>query len=189
MAKVFVLLGKAGAGKTLVATRLSQKLGIRKIKNTTTRPRRSELDREYNFTTNDSFTKDDGRYIAVRRYKTLIEDRPKYHYYGVDRLEIEKGGLLITDFEGFKELLERNLDVVGIYLYSSPETRYARSAQRDGFKLEEFTRRAEDDDLKFKLEEIIEVGKTHPVYIVENNLSTSVDEVCDKVQVIIDNYK
>lgn len=189
MAKVFVLLGKAGAGKTLVASRLSHKLGIRKIKNTTTRPKRSELDREYNFTTNDSFTKDDGRYIAVRRYKTLIEDVPKYHYYGVDRLEIEKGGLLITDFDGFKELLERKLDVVGIYIYSSPETRLARSIQREGFKHDEFARRAKDDDLKFKLEEIIEVGKEHPVYIVENNLTTSIDEVCDKVEIIINNYK
>lgn len=185
MPKVYVLFGMTGAGKSFIASRIAKMTGIRRIKNTTTQPKRSDIDNEYNFTTSDSFLMDKGRYVATRAYHTLIEDHPQTHYYGVDKLELEKGGILITDFEGLKELIQRNYDVVGIYIYSSPETRLTRSMVRSGFKMEEFNRRNRDDLEKFKLEDIIELGKTHPIYIIENNLTTNIETICNKINNIM----
>lgn len=189
MSKTFVLFGKTGAGKSYIASAISTELGMRRIKNTTTRPQRGVDDNEYNFVKEEDFLKDgDSRYVAVRGYNTLIEDTPKTHYYGVDKLELEKGGLLITDFEGFKELLERDNELVGIYIYSNKTTRQARARLREGYKPEEFERRNADDSDKFKIEEIVEVGKNYHVYIVENNLDTRLDALCDKISMIIKNH-
>lgn len=185
MPRVYVLFGMTGAGKSFIASRLNKLTGTRRIKNTTTRPKRGEADNEYNFTTSESFLLDKGRYVATRAYHTLIEDHPQTHYYGVDKLELEKGGILITDFEGLKELIEREYDVVGIYIYSSPETRLTRSIVRPSFKMEEFNRRNRDDLEKFKLEDIIELGKKHPIHIIENNLDTNVDNICAKIAQIM----
>lgn len=189
MSKTFVLFGKTGAGKSFIASALSQELGMRRIKNTTTRPQRGANDDEYNFVKEEDFLKDgDSRYVAIRGYHTLIEDTPKTHYYGVDKIELEKGGLLITDFEGFKELLKRDSSLVGIYIYSNKTTRKARISLRDGFKPEEFERRNADDSDKFKLEEIVELGKNNSVYIVNNNLDTRIDALCDTITMIIKNH-
>ena len=187
--RVFVLFGMTGAGKSFIAHHLMEKFGLRRIKNTTTRPQRGESDNEYNFTSEDKFLQDEGRYVAVRAYDTYIEDTPKRHYYGVDKLELEKGGILITDFVGFKELLERDNDLVGIYIYVDKTTRMTRSALREGFKVEEFERRNKDDYEKFKIEEIVDVGRSHNVYLVENNLESDVDKLCERIQGIIKNHQ
>lgn len=187
--RVFVLFGMTGAGKSFIAHHLMEKFNLRRIKNTTTRPQRGENDNEYNFTSEDKFLQDEGRYVAVRAYDTFIEDTPKRHYYGVDKLELQKGGILITDFVGFKELLERDKDLVGIYIYGDKTTRMSRSALRDGFKIEEFERRNNDDYEKFKIEEIVDVGRSHNVYIVENNLESDVDKLCERIQGIIKNFQ
>jgi len=188
MPKTFVLFGMTGAGKTYAASIVGNKLGLRRIKNTTTRPQRSEKDDEYNFVTEKSFLEATGRYVAVRGYDTFIEDQPKRHYYGVDKFELEKGGLLITDFEGFKELLERDSSLVGIYIYSDKITRQTRSALREGFKPDEFERRNKDDSAKFRIEDIIEVGRNNSVYVVENNLDTDSEDLIDKITTIIKNH-
>lgn len=186
---VYVIFGMTGAGKSAVSDIISRKLKMKRLKNTTTRPQRGPEDVEYNFSTEDSFTRDTGRYIAVRRYLTLIEDIEKYHYYGVDKIELEKGGLLITDFDGFKELLERDLNVIGIYLYADTETRLERAKKRDGFKLEEFERRNSDDLTKFNLKNIITLGKSNPIYIIDNSGNSDLNDVCKKVEMIIVNTK
>lgn len=186
---VYVIFGMTGAGKSAVSDIISRKLKMNRLKNTTTRPQRGPEDVEYNFSTEDSFTRDTGRYIAVRRYLTLIEDIEKYHYYGVDKIELEKGGLLITDFDGFKELLERDLNVIGIYLYADTETRLERAKKRDGFKLEEFERRNIDDLTKFNLKDIITLGKSNQIYIIDNSGNSDLNDVCKKVEMIIVNTK
>lgn len=187
---VFVLFGMTGAGKTAVSSEVSNRLKLDKLKNTTTRPQRGLEDTEYNFSSNEDFEKDyeQGRYIAVRKYLTLIEDVEKHHYYGVDKIELAKGGLLITDFEGFKELLERDLNVVGIYIHADTKTRLERAKMREGFKKAEFDRRNADDLLKFDLKEIINLGTNNEIYIIDNSGDASLVDVCDKVDMIIRNY-
>lgn len=190
MSKTFVLFGMTGAGKTYVASLLHDKLGLRRIKNTTTRPKRSDKDIEYNFVSEKDFLEDGGsRYVAIREYHTFIEDTPKTHYYGVDKNEMEKGGLIITDFVGFKELLSRNSEVIGIYIYADKTTRQLRSALREGYKVEEFERRNKDDSPFFKIEDIIAVGIDYPVYVVENDLDTSSEDLYNKIEMIVNNHK
>lgn len=179
-----------GAGKTAISSEISNRLKLGKLKNTTTRPQRGPEDTEYNFSSNEDFEKDyeQGRYIAVRKYLTLIEDVEKHHYYGVDKIELAKGGLLITDFEGFKELIERDLNVVGIYIHADTKTRLERAKMREGFKKAEFDRRNADDLLKFDLKEIINLGTDNEIYIIDNSGDASLVDVCDKVDIIVRNY-
>lgn len=187
--RAYVIFGMTGAGKSFAVSAVCQKLNLRRIQNTTTRPQRGPEDTEYNFTTAEKFLEDQGRYVAVRAYETFIEAVPKTHYYGVDKLELDKGGILITDFEGYKELLQRDSDLVGIYIYADKTTRTARAALREGYKPEEFERRNKDDSQKFKIEEIVELGKKNNVYLLENNLDTDINDLVDKICEIIKMYK
>ena len=182
---VYVLLGMTGAGKSSIARVISRSLKLERLKTTTTRPKRDEEDNEYNFAKEEDFLQDHGRYIAIRQYNTLIEDEPKSHFYAVDKLEIEKGGLLITDFDGFKELCERGDDVVGIYIYADRLTRLNRSKKRAGFKEEEFGRRNLDDESKFSINRIVELGKKYPIYIVGNSENTDLKSAITRVEQII----
>jgi len=189
MSKVFVIMGMTGAGKSVVSRHVCHNLKMERLKTTTTRPRRSEHDNEYHFANVEDFLQDDGRYIAIRAYTTLIEDLPKKHYYAVDKLELEKGGILITDFDGFKELCERGTDVVGIYLHADKDIRYRRAIKREGFKADEFWRRDADDKEKFAIQRIVDLGRNYPLYIVNNSETVSLLGVIEKVQNIIKEHR
>jgi guanylate kinase len=184
---IYVVFGMTGAGKTTLVNFITDNTKIQRIKTTTTRPQRSASDNEYKFASNESFEKDSGRYIAVRKYYTLIEDVPQYHYYGVDKNELEHGGVMITDFEGLKELLMRRENVVGIYLYADTKTRRERAKNRPGFKLSEFNRRNEDDKKKFPISQVVKLGTTYPIYILDN--TEGVENAIDKIELIINNHK
>lgn len=184
---IYVVFGMTGAGKTTLVNHITDNMNIKRIKTTTTRPQRSAVDNEYKFATNDSFEQDNGRYIAVRKYYTLLEDVPQYHYYGVDKNELEQGGVMITDFEGLKELLMRRDDVVGIYLHVDTKTRRERAQNRPGFKANEFDRRNNDDKKKFPISQIIKLGTTYPIYILDN--TDGIENAIDKIDLIINNHK
>ena len=184
---LFVLIGMTGAGKSTVSSFITDKLGVKRIKTTTTRPQRDAKDTEYVFTTADQFLKEEGRYLAVRKYRALLEGAPKDYYYGVDGNSLGNGGLLITDFDGLQALVERNIDVVGIYLHADTETRLKRAEKRPGFSLLEFNRRNDDDLEKFNIKRLVEFGKEHRLYLVDNG-DDNVDKVCEKVEVILRNY-
>lgn len=186
---VYVLLGMTGAGKSTIARVISRSLHLERLKTTTTRPKRDDEDNEYNFAKEEDFLRDHGRYIAVRQYNTFIEDEPKSHFYAVDKLEIEKGGLLITDFDGFKELCERGDDVLGIYIYADKLTRLNRAKKRTGFKEAEFIRRNLDDENKFSINRIVELGKKFPIYIVGNSENTDLKSAITRVEEIIKEHK
>lgn len=184
---IYVVFGMTGAGKTTLVDHITDNMNIKRIKTTTTRPQRSAVDNEYKFATNDGFEQDQGRYIAVRKYYTLLEDVPQYHYYGVDKNELEQGGVMITDFEGLKELLMRRDDVVGIYLYADTKTRRERAKNRPGFKSNEFDRRNKDDKKKFPIAQIIKLGTTYPIYILDN--TDGIENALDRIDLIINNHK
>ena len=66
MNQLFVIIGMTGAGKSTIARQVCKNLGLARIKTTTTRPKRSDSDNEYLFTTEETLLKDMGRYIGVR---------------------------------------------------------------------------------------------------------------------------
>jgi guanylate kinase len=191
---IFVLLGKSGAGKSTIINELMSRYGVPRIHTTTTRPQRNKGDTEYNFTSVDAFLEDCkiGRYIAVRRYHALVDGSGelKPYYYGVDKRELDNGGLLITDFGGYKELVERKIPVVGIYLDSDYETRLQRSENRPGFIVDEFMRRCADDDAQFTDDQIEQMARfgDAPLYILQNNVDTNLRELIKTITYIINNH-
>lgn len=189
MNQLFVIIGMTGAGKSTIARQVCKNLGLPRIKTTTTRPKRSDSDNEYLFTTEEALLKDIGRYIGVREYNTFIEDTPKKHYYAVDKLALEAGtAVLITDFDGYKEICEHTSNVVGIYIHADKEIRYRRASKREGFKPEEFWRRDADDQKKFAIEKLVSWGKNHPLYIVNNSEDETLVSVISKTEGIIAKY-
>jgi len=191
MNQLFVIIGMTGAGKSTIARQVCKNLGLARIKTTTTRPKRSDSDNEYIFTSEEELLKDvgRGRYLGVREYHTYIEDVPKKHYYAVDKLALESGtALLITDFDGYKEICQHMNNVVGIYIHADKDIRYRRASKRAGFKPEEFWRRDGDDHQKFAIEKLVNWGKTHPLYIVNNSEDETLVSVISKTEAIIEKY-
>lgn len=184
---LFVIFGMTGSGKSTIIKEMEKRTGLARIKTTTTRPRRGESDNEYNFTTNECFLRYYENYIAPRKYTALLEGEPKDYYYGVDKVFAHNGGLMITDFVGVKDLITAGLNVVGIYLYCDVETRFHRALNRPGFILEEHERREKDDQEKFQLKDIVELGTQNKIYIVDNS-GENLSNTFDKVEYIIRNH-
>lgn len=180
---IFVVMGKSGCGKSEIVSRLCGATGICRIKTTTTRPKRSENDNEYRFEELPKFHDDaeKGRYIAIRQLSLL-------DFYGIDKHNLDKGGIIVADFKGFTELYGRDLNVVGIYIDADRNVRLERLKQRSDFDLEHFEQRALDDDAQFSLEEIKELSRLVPIYILENN-DADLDGLLDKIGIIIQNYQ
>lgn len=184
---LFVIFGMTGSGKSTIIKEMEKRTGLARIKTTTTRPRRGESDNEYNFTTNECFLAYYENFIAPRKYTAVLEGAPKDYYYGVDKVFAHDGGLMITDFVGVKDLITAGLNVVGIYLYCDSETRLQRALNRPGFILAEHERREKDDQIKFPLKDIVELGTTNKIYIVDNS-SSDLSNAFDKVEFIIRNH-
>ena len=179
---IFVVMGKSGCGKSEIVSRLCGLTGICRIRTTTTRPKRSETDTEYNFEDLSKFHADaeSGRYIAIRQLSLL-------DYFGIDKHNLDKGGIIVADFKGFTELYGRGLFVVGIYINSDRNVRLERLKQRSDFNLEQFEQRAVDDDAQFSLEEIKELSRLVPIYILDNN-DEELEDLLAKINLLIQNY-
>jgi guanylate kinase len=189
MSQLFVIIGMTGAGKSTIARQICRDLNLPRIRTTTTRPKRSEDDNEYIFATEEELFKDSGRYIGVREYHTFIEDTPKKHYYAVDKLALEAGtAVLITDFDGYKEICDHTPNVVGIYIHADKDIRYRRASKRAGFKADEFWRRDADDQKKFAIEKLVAWGKNNTLYIVNNSADDTLVSVIAKTKGIVEKY-
>lgn len=168
---LIVLVGMSGGGKSLLSHTMCDKLGLQRLKTTTTRPRRDESDNEYIFVSDEYFLEHKDDYTAVREYLALIEGTPKTYYYGISKESLAKGGIMITDVDGLKELYATRSNTVGIYLYCSYQLRKWRAESRKGYREEEFERREVVDAPKFDFDNLIKMGIDYPLYIIDNSSS------------------
>lgn len=134
---MIVIIGKSGSGKTALAKLLETRLKIPRIKGYTTRPKRDELDDDYEFVKEVKPWSDEEIMC-----KTEING---YNYWKL-KCEIHywQNQTIIVNPEGLLELYETDIELVVINLVVDSHTRFIRMK-------EEYTENGNDiDTAKFK---------------------------------------
>ncbi len=169
---IVVICGFSNAGKDTLA-RLIEANGYHFILSTTTRPMR-EYESEgnpYHFVSRETFLnkENNGDFIEVRSYDTLVDNNPETWYYGVDKCDVCKirPNVTVLDILGLRDFKEYYGDrVISFFLYADEDTRRQRCIERGDFNIPEFLRRLEDDKKCFP-DEVI----NHEVdYIIESSI-------------------
>jgi guanylate kinase len=146
------ILGFSASGKDTVANRLIDKHAFQKVVQATSRPIRvGETDGDdYHFLSKDEFELaiKNEQFISHRAFNTV----DGIWYYGIERSALRQGDkkILIVDIEGYMDL-KKNFKadkVLSIFINVSPEVRQKRVVNRKDANLEEFKRRAKDDEKK-----------------------------------------
>lgn len=149
--KIVCLLGRSGAGKTLISNEL-EKLKYKKMVSYTTRlPREGEVHgKDYYFITKEVFDN------LIK--KNIIIEWSEYNgnYYGLSHPVGSTHYVAVVELRGFKRLKEiYGNQVIGIYIDVPKKVAIQRSLNRLGEnktqeEIDEIYRRAEVDDFVFK---------------------------------------
>lgn len=195
MAKIFVIIGKSGSGKSSVYNKLFEEsrrnnIRIRSLVVGTTRPKRStDLDSDYEFVTDDEFIKmyNDNLIAESRRYKTVSGTWTYFTKYNPS-IHIEPSNtiyLTINTIEGFLGLCSTYGDdnVYPIYIKApSDDVRLQRLVDRERKQdkpnyLELYRRFAADD------KDFSEGNLAFAKVSVENQFRN--DRLTDTVQAVV----
>lgn len=177
MKKLFVIVGKASAGKDTLVQHIMKNDNIKMALSFTTRPRRSSETQgvEYDFITREEFWEhmSTGDIIEYTSYNVANGET---WYYGLTKQELEKNDYVavIVNPEGVKQLEEYYGDrIVTILVDANPVDRIKRYLDRDNDKSEikvaECCRRFLADMEDFK--------DFNPKYTIHNN-GEIVDAIC-----------
>lgn len=156
---IIAFVGKSGTGKSAISNRLEEISGIKRIKTSTTRPRRENCptdDKDYNFISESEFLNNQENFALRKVYHTVHGD----WFYGFkkeDLQNISETSFLIVDPVGLKEL--RNIvikdELVVFYLQTEEEIRIKRMSERNTH--EEVMRRIKTDNEDFEgIEEYVD---------------------------------
>jgi len=174
-ARLIVLSGPAGAGKTTVAEMLCKETGIaRSVSATTRQPRPGEVDgRDYHFITEAEFEQ------RVARGEFLEHATVHGHRYGTPRAPIEEAlrrgesRLLVIDVQGAMQVKAAFPDALLIFLDAPDEALEERMAARGTeTETERRTRRR-----KAQLER--NYKEHYDFYVVNDNLQDTVARIRD----------
>lgn len=145
------MIGPAGSGKDTLLKQLKKECPkqFNYIKNTTTRPKRSENDNDYIFMSEEEF--------ALRALHGEFVETSEFNgwFYGTDytQLSLNKINIGIFNLEGLEELLDEvlyHINVYIIYIKSSDKTRLLRQLNRqDNPDVNEIVRRFSADKKDF----------------------------------------
>ena len=172
-ARLIVLSGPAGAGKTTVAEMLCKETGIaRSVSATTRQPRPGEVDgRDYHFITEAEFER------RVARGEFLEHATVHGHRYGTPRAPIEEAlrrgesRLLVIDVQGAMQVKAAFPDALLIFLDAPDEALEERMAARGTeTETERRTRRR-----KAQLER--NYKEHYDFYVVNDNLQDTVARI------------
>lgn len=155
--KIHVLLGKTLSGKTTISNILEKDHGIRRVVSFTTRPKReNEIDGvDYHFYEDIQVYSliAGNNALALRSYQPHHSFGPYPWYYGINKKDIDLSTdvLIITDFEGLKQIEEEfgKDKVVSHYLDITYKEQIKRLETRGKELTEEQYRRIESDDKDF----------------------------------------
>jgi len=176
---MIILIGESGSGKTTILNEL-EKMGFKKAKNHTTRPKRKTDDElnEYKFLTKEEFNKmwDEGKLLQRAEFNN--------EFYGIstDSLKPNIACVSITDSvkdikKRVEELKIKDVDIKTFYIYVPEEERINRMLKR-GDSADTINKRLEIDKEKFKEATIV------ADYTIENvHLEVAVGEILEKVNI------
>jgi len=174
---MIILIGESGSGKTTILNEL-EKMGFKKAKNHTTRPKRKTDDElnEYKFLSKEEFNKmwDDGKLLQRAEFNN--------EFYGIstDSLKPDVACISITDSvkdikKRVEELKIKDVDIKTFYIYVPQEERINRMLKR-GDSADAINKRLEIDKEKFK--EAKEVAD----FTIENvDLKRTVNDIVGKI--------
>lgn len=172
------LMGKTASGKNLVRDRLVGKYRFSPIITYTTRPMRKDevQDTTYHFISTDEFTEKikNGFFAEWKKYVT----NEGLWYYGTaleDCVNATDNDVIILTPDGVRDLKNKNINVVNIYLYSNLKSIRHRLELR-GDKKDEVERRISTDSKDFKDAEMLADR------IVYNNLNDDIGNVVGNVK-------
>lgn len=172
MNKIFVLIGKSGAGKDTLASDLCKNNSdLNMCISTTSRPiRENEIQGiHYNFVSKDEFIQkiENNEILEYRTYETKFQGNDDTWYYGTEFSAVKNNSVLVLDLEGLISLKSelKDTNIIGIYLDCSDDERKRRAQDRGSFCQEEWDRRLIDDSEKFNISKI----RQEVQYIVDAN--------------------
>ncbi len=153
---ITLYIGKSAAGKDTYLHKMIS-CGIKPVVTYTTRPKRAgeEDGVDYNFTDRNTFSEkvSNGEIFEYRSYQTNFNGRQDVWYYGSPKINPAEDYVAIVDINGAKSYIQEygagNISIV--YVYCDDEVRKDRAMKRGSFSLEEWERRAADDEVKFNL--------------------------------------
>lgn len=150
---IFCICGFSGAGKTTVAKKVSEMLGIHRELTCTTRPMRfNETDGvDYHFLKNDTFEylKKTNKLIAVEEFNVVDNQTFKY---GINKNDIDAHNniVIVVNPTGVVDLKEKYDNVYSILIDIDDDERIRRIVSRDDSqKPEEIKRRTNADRKTF----------------------------------------
>lgn len=164
---IFVILGKSGAGKTMLAKDLSEYFGYKKIVSSTSRPPR---EKEVNGI--DYYFKTEEELINLSKENKLVAfNNYNGWYYATEKESIDRVNnhcILVLEPQGYKSCKEAYGDrVVGIYIDVSDKNRLLRALNREvNPDCHEICRRLIADTEDFK-----EIENDKSIIKIDNNNS------------------
>lgn len=169
----FVLFGKSGSGKTLVADILNDCCNLKKAVACTSRPMRNgEVHGvDYKFHTKLGMEKmfHSGQLIEMAEYDG--------NYYGLEKSEFINSDFTILEPKGVLMYINSGYNVLPIYIHSDKETRVARMRER-GDSEENIQNRLTTDIQRFGIHDLSDIMREN---FVINDIDTKIRYVIDDI--------
>lgn len=177
--KMFLVVGRAASGKTILVKEACSRTGIKMVRSYTTRPMRADDDCEFPdhiFITNEQAD----QLLADKDNIVAYTEIGKYRYFTTVEM-LETSDIWVIDPNGIEYMLQKynnKYDLVIIYVSTSWETGMSRAIAR-GQDEADYNDRYEAEDKQFSIFEDEMPWKYHIL-----NLGT-IEEGADKLEYII----
>lgn len=176
----FLFIGRTGAGKSVIAHSICEKLGLKQVKSLTTRPPRNENEKndswDHYFVSNEEFDSIGNR-KGFAAYTEINRNR-----YATTFDELDKSDVYVIDPAGVKILKEACGDqykFIEIYIRVPYRLNEQRFIDRGGTK-QEFKNRYDDESIQFAEYEKEQMFDYH--LLNDKPLEESVDIVCEWIK-------
>lgn len=176
----FLFIGRTGAGKTVIAHAVCEKLGLKQVKSLTTRLPRNENEKnnswDHYFVSNEEFDSIGNR-EGFAAYTEINGNR-----YATTFDELDKSDVYVIDPAGVKNLKESCGDqykFIEIYIRVPYRLNEQRFIDRGGTK-QEFKSRYDDESVQFAEYEKEQMFDYH--LLNDKPLDESVDIVCEWIK-------
>lgn len=181
-----ILIGKSGSGKDTTTKILTEKFGLKKVVECTTRKMRDgEVDGQtYNFMSEDEFNreKDSDNFVTYSKFNRIQEGRTDTVYYGIRKSDITHNTVIPTNPKNMDGIKKEYGHAIVVYLYVPDIFRNKRLIER-GDDEDEVIRRSNSDAIDFDPENLKNVDIT--IYNTNSLMTPEMvaDEIMSRVRI------